>query len=615
MILSKNYTHINKIWLILLAQNICFSTIVYKCKYETKNMSPSKFDNFRLRKTVHYTLILCILLIQVALAGFIYNEFKNREDVSFIENQLKEIDSLELLTNNSRKELFTANSHFQNYLTTDDANDLEQYFVSINNLNLSLDKVNNFKFKNSNLNSVLKFKKRDSAEAKKFKILIDSTYQVSTISNLIPATPQKDFLEIKKYKFDYSPENFVVRTQTFSDTIQKKGLFGRIKDAIVGNENVRKDSTVVTMMQRQREALQLKNDMDSLINQATKHYTTEVKRVQKNIINNQNNAKNLYQNNKLFSELLLYSNDVMSLYDSSIQNAKSELEKEIAKQNSENNTRRIYLAIGAMLLMFIASILLMYMTKMAFVYENKLKEANLQIKENLNFKNRILGMLSHELRSPLKIIGIFINRINKKTNDESIKDYLKSISFTNNSLLMQANQILEYTKNQHVENKLSPIPFNLKNEITAIANSMAAYIETRHNQFVIIENIDPNIEVYSDNTKINQLFMNILGNANKFTEHGKISLITKASATDNNQILLETEVKDTGAGISASDLKNIFEPYYQGVLSNEVENLGAGLGLSLCKELVELFNGAISVDSQPSKGTSVKFSLNLNLKK
>lgn len=71
-------------------------------------------------------------------------------------------------------------------------------------------------------------------------------------------------------------------------------------------------------------------------------------------------------------------------------------------------------------------------------------------------------MLSHELRSPLKIIGLFINRINKKTSDEDIKGYLKSISFTNNTLLMQANQILEYTKNQQVENKLIPVVFNLK---------------------------------------------------------------------------------------------------------------------------------------------------------
>jgi signal transduction histidine kinase len=152
--------------------------------------------------------------------------------------------------------------------------------------------------------------------------------------------------------------------------------------------------------------------------------------------------------------------------------------------------------------MFIVSILIMILTRIAFIYERKLSKANKQIKENLNFKNRILGMLSHELRSPLKIIGIFINKINKKTDDENIKEYLKSISFTNNTLLIQANQILEYTKNQQVENKLIPVEFNLKNEIKSILTSIEPYIETRNNTFIVEENIDAKIVVNSDNTKL-----------------------------------------------------------------------------------------------------------------
>jgi len=224
-------------------------------------------------------------------------------------------------------------------------------------------------------------------------------------------------------------------------------------------------------------------------------------------------------------------------------------------------------------------------------------------------------MLSHELRSPLKIIGIFINRINKKTTDESIKEYLKSISFTNNTLLMQANQILEYTKNQQVENKLIPVVFNLNNEIDSILNSIEPYIQTRNNKFIIDKNIDPNLVVHSDNTKINQIFMNILGNANKFTENGQITVNTKAEYLDENTVSLITKITDTGAGISESDLEKIFEPYYQGVLSEDVENLGAGLGLSLCKEIVELYSGNISVASSLGKGTTVSFSINLNINK
>lgn len=266
-----------------------------------------------------------------------------------------------------------------------------------------------------------------------------------------------------------------------------------------------------------------------------------------------------------------------------------------------------------MILMFIVSVLIMYLTRIAFVYEKKLSSANLQIRENLNFKNRILGMLSHELRSPLKIIGIFINRINKRTENETVKQYLKSISFTNDSLLIQANQILEYTKNQNKANKIVPAAFNLRNEITAILASVKPFIETRNNQFLTDININPKLEIFSDRTKIHQIFMNILGNANKFTENGEISVITKSKVVDGKTITLTTEIRDTGAGISKSDLENIFDPYYQGVLSEDVENLGAGLGLSLCKEIVDLFKGEITVESDLGKGTTVRFSLKLSI--
>lgn len=157
--------------------------------------------------------------------------------------------------------------------------------------------------------------------------------------------------------------------------------------------------------------------------------------------------------------------------------------------------------------------------------------------------------------------------------------------------------------------------FNLKNEVTSILNSIEPYIETRNNKFIVEENIDPKIEVYSDNTKINQVFMNILANANKFTENGEIRVITKAEPLDENTVALITTIKDTGVGISKSDLEKIFEPYYQGVLSEDVENLGAGLGLSLCKEIVELYSGKISVDSERNVGTTVSFTINLNVNK
>lgn len=575
---------------------------------DTKNSN----SRFKLRKIVHYSLILCILLIQLIIAGFFYNEFKNRKNVAFIENQLKDVHALEHLTDKSRKELQTAQGFFQQYVISDDDKYLDSYFRSVNLLTRSLDSINVIKDKNPRLKKIISLQKTDSAGAKNFKILTDSTYQISAKSDMKLrdiAIPQ-----FKKYDFKYDFDKFDIKTETKTDTVKKKGLFGRLGDAIAGKENVRKESTVITVEKTKKDGLaKMKRDLDSIFKSMNTHYLTEIQKVRVSVVKNKDAGKNRNKLFESFNSLMVYSNNLMGVYDFAIRDSKTELENELHKQNSANNKIRTYLIFGAMILMFIVSVLIMYFTRIAFIYEKRLNFANRQIKENLNFKNRILGMLSHELRSPLKIIGIFIKRINKRTDDETVKDYLKSISFTNDTLLMQANQILEYTKNQQVENKLNYSVFNLNNEIRSILTAIEPYIETRNNHFVINKDIDENIIVNSDCTKINQIFMNILGNANKFTENGQITVNTSAKYLDQNTVSLSTEIIDTGAGISKSDLEKIFEPYYQGVLSEDVENLGAGLGLSLCKEIVELYAGKISVDSELNEGTTVTFSINLNV--
>ena len=574
---------------------------------EQKN-SLSKSLPFKWRKIVHYSLVICILLIQITIAGFFYNEFISRKNITFIDKQLKEVQSLENLTDDSRKELINAQDFFQKYVVSKDNQYLKAYFNSVDRLTKNLDSINNFKFQNPNLKSFSIARKKDSLKIENLKLLVDSTQEFSKNSDL-KTTVQLP--QLKKFDTDFNFEKFDVQTKTISDSVPKKGIFGRLKDAFAGKENVRKDSTIVTIKSgKAAKSTKIKTELDSIITSANNHYLKEVQKIRVSVTKykDKDNSGDFYHT---FNSLLVYSNKLMNIYDEAIKGSKSELEKEYKAQNSKNNRIREYLVLGLMVLMFIVSILIMYFTRIAFIYESKLKVANKQIGENLKFKNRILGMLSHELRSPLKIIGLFINRINKKTSDEDIKGYLKSISFTNNTLLMQANQILEYTKNQQVENKLIPVVFNLKSEIKSILTSIEPYIETRNNKFVIDDQIDPEIMVDSDDTKINQIFMNILGNANKFTENGQIKVFAATEIVDENTVTLVTKISDTGCGISQSDLEKIFEPYYQGVLSEDIENLGAGLGLSLCKEIIGLYSGNISVSSELNKGTTVSFSINL----
>ncbi len=564
-----------------------------------------KFLNFKLRKLVHYSLILCILLIQVIIAIFFYNEFVNGKKLKFIKDQLEESRALGGLTDNSRKDFLDAQEHLQKYMATQDNKELQLYFQSLRKLKINFDKIGAYENTSPRLKKTLALHRQDTIKTAKLKTLIDSVYQ----NSLNPPSNIEDKQYVPaKYKNDF--EDFKIQTRTYADTIKKKGFFGRLKDAVTGKVDVQKESTVITMTNNKTLDLsEVKSKMDNTLKSMDKHYAAEVKKVQLLAARNQKSSLQFYSN---FSKLLVYSNGLIEVYENAINDFKSQLEKEYNEQSSNNNRIRTYLVLGLMILMFIVSILIMYFTRVAFIYEQKLNAANKEIKKNLNFKNRILGMLSHDLRSPLKIINIFIDKIHRTTEDETIRDYLKSIKFTNSTLLLQSNQILEYTKNENAEKELIKSVFNLKNEISSIVKVITPYLETRNNRFVVTDRIPEDIMVYSDNIRINQIFMNILGNANKFTENGQIDLVMSTEPAGENKITLITTVGDTGVGISESDLGKIFDPYYQGMVSDEVDNLGAGLGLNLVKEIVELFDGDISVESKLHKGTKVTFRINLN---
>ncbi|REC73422.1 sensor histidine kinase [Chryseobacterium elymi] len=575
-----------------------------------------KFLDFKLRKVVHYSLILCILLIQVIIAIFFYNEFINEKKLQFIKNQLDESKALGGLTDNSRKDFMDAQNYFQKYVISQDDKDLKLYFESLKKLNSNFEKINDYGDTHLELKNKLAKQKKDTLKIVKLQTIIDSVYQYS-LKPPVTIIPDQHY-ELERYKNIDNFEDLNIQTQTYSDTIKKKGLMGRLKDAISGKVDVQKESTVITMTNKKPANLsKIKLRLDSLAKSMDKYYTTEVKKIQRSTVQKQQSmAESQRENIKFysnFSKLLVYSNGLINVYENAIKEFKSDLEKEYNKQSSSNNKIRTYLVLGLMILMFIVSILIMYFTRIAFIYEMKLNAANKEIKKSLNFKNRILGMLSHELMSPLKIINIFIDKINRTTKDETTKDYLKSIKFTNSTLLIQSNQILEYTKNQEVEKKLVKTVFNLNDEINSIVTAITPYIETRNNKFLVTNRIPADLVVNSDNIKINQIFMNILGNANKFTENGQIDLSMATEKLDENTISLITTVGDTGIGISDSDLEKIFEPYYQGMISDKVDNFGAGLGLNLCKEIIKLFNGEISVSSKLHKGTKVTFRINLSI--
>ena len=103
-----------------------------------------KFLDFKLRKIIHYSLILCVLLIQVIIAGFFYNEFINEKKLKFIKSQLEESRALEKLTDDSRKDFMSAQNYLQKYMISQDGKDLNLYFQSLRKLKNNFDKIGKY---------------------------------------------------------------------------------------------------------------------------------------------------------------------------------------------------------------------------------------------------------------------------------------------------------------------------------------------------------------------------------------------------------------------------------------------------------------------------------------
>ena len=134
----------------------------------------------RLRKVVQYTLIVCILLIQAAMAVFLYREFTTRKKLVFIENQLKEVRLLEQLTDKAGAEFHSSQGFFQHYLSGGNRKYLDSLSESANRLAANLDSIDRYKNRNSALKHLISFRKTDQSVFSDLKPLIDSA-QISTV--------------------------------------------------------------------------------------------------------------------------------------------------------------------------------------------------------------------------------------------------------------------------------------------------------------------------------------------------------------------------------------------------------------------------------------------------
>lgn len=568
--------------------------------------------NFKYRKTVHYTLLTSVVFLQLILLLILYNEIFNEPKLVELEAELYISEQARHFSELTKDDYVTAQNNLQNYIQTKDNQYLIKYNAALTSLNKNILQLANTADK-SDLFSLYLNRNNNYNVKLSLKNITNKIDSLRKIEILPSAVLNENRFKLKTFKYNDILDSVNVETTVSVDSVQRKGLFFRVSNAISGKVDVQKEkSNVVVTLTKGKNITSgtIEEQLEELFKTTNEYYQKEfsnyIKKYEKHRIGIKNEETNFFDTNK---ELLKYSNLLLKKYNDALVSFSSNARQKFKDQNQINKQIRNYAIIGVIFFMVIISIILAFITRLTFAYETRLVAAQKKIEQNLNFKNRIVGMISHEIRAPLNILSIYIRGIRKQFEDEEVQESLKSIEFTTHSLSLLANQILDLSKNENKKLELNKTTFNLKYDLDEVLKSLSSFVENNENEFLVTNEITEDVMVHSDVVKIHQLFYNIVGNANKFTKKGNISIKLKTEKSLTNQLKLFVEVKDNGLGINEEDLKHIFDSYHQGEISAEVKNLGAGLGLNLCKELVELFNGEIKVKSTPNVETVIVFNL------
>lgn len=225
-------------------------------------------------------------------------------------------------------------------------------------------------------------------------------------------------------------------------------------------------------------------------------------------------------------------------------------------------------------------------------------------------KSAFLASMSHELRTPLNTILGFAQLMTRdRLLNSSQRENLAIISRSGEHLLTLINDVLSMSKIEAGRIILTENSFDLYSLLDSLEEMFRLKAKSKGLEFMFERSLKVPQYIYTDESKLRQVLINLLGNAIKFTETGRVILRVKADEKQNHEpSLLTFEVEDTGSGIAPVDLGKLFKPFVQ-TEAGQKSHQGTGLGLSISQQFVHLMRGQITVSSTPSQGTIFSFDI------
>ncbi len=227
-------------------------------------------------------------------------------------------------------------------------------------------------------------------------------------------------------------------------------------------------------------------------------------------------------------------------------------------------------------------------------------------------KSLFLANMSHEIRTPMNAVLGFAQLGLRHSLPEKPRDYFRKISTAGQSLLSIINDILDFSKIEAGRLTIESLPFSLRELLSQVRELLAAKAAEHTLAFSI--DIAPDVadRLIGDALRLNQVLVNLIGNALKFTHRGFVEAHVRrmpAQQADDESVVLEFSIRDSGIGMTAEQIARLFESFSQADNSTTREYGGTGLGLTISKRIVEQMGGSIEVTSEPGIGSRFVFQL------